>query len=198
MATLCDVTCGAASVPPVRYDADCSVESRKIGAEHFFLVKCDAEINITDPIAVDAAILAGDIVISPRGKLTTTRGDQDIIEDAFGCGDDIVLNRKKVINYETYQAKCDDVTDDTYWADVNDNINSYRIGYVDCCGKIFYDVGAANPGFKINLQETFEFVDGENGYGIWQGSFEIETTQSIIPLYDLAVVTALGVSINVS
>lgn len=198
MATLCDTTCGAAAAAPTPYDASCVVTTRKIGAEHFFLIPCDESLDMNDAAAVAAAVSAGTIQKSPRGKITRNRGDQQKIEDAFGCGDDIILNRTQLLAYSTYLASCNTVDDDTYWAAVNDGFLAFRMFWVDCCGKIYIDQGADNPGFKINLTETFEFVEGESNYGQWTGGFEIETSSSIIPIYDLTVVSALGVSINVN
>lgn len=198
MATLCDTTCGQNAEPKTAYDATCVIETRKIGAEYFFGVQCDANIDLTDPAAVASAMTAGTIKPSPRGKILKGRGESDKIEDAFGCGEDIDLNVKSLLTYETYSAKCDSTEDDEYWADFNDNFSNRRYFYVDCCGKIYADIGAPNPGFKANLKERFEFVEGEKGYGKWAGGFEIETKGTPIPLYDLAVLAALGLSVNVN
>lgn len=197
MASLCDTTCGAAATAPTPYDADCSVVTAKAGAEYFFTLPCDETLDMTDSVAVAAAITANTVQKSPRGKLTIERGDETIIEDAFGCGDDINLGYNLTLNFETYQAESANNDDDTYWAAINDDFNTLRFFWVTCSGKIFYAVGDANPGFKVSLVNRFLPEPGDNNFVKWTGSLEIsDLTVSNIPLVDSAVLNALGVSVN--
>lgn len=197
MASLCDTTCGAAAVAPAAYDADCELITAKAGAEYFFVLPCDETLDLSDSVAVAAAITANTIRKSPRGKLIVSRGDETIIEDAFGCGDPINVGYSLNISFETYQAENANNLDDTYWAAINDDHQTLRFFWVTCSGKIYYDAGATNPGFKVALSQRFLPEAGEQNFVKWTGELRIsDLTSSIIPLYDVAVLNALGVSIN--
>lgn len=197
MATVCANTCGDATVLPGRYDLNCAVKTAKIGAEHFFKIKCNEVLDITDATAVAAAILSGVLQASPRGNIVKGRGDEDVIEDAFGCGEDINVSTETTLDYTTYMAECDNVDDNNYWGDINDQKGTYNILYVDCCGKIWADYTSENPGFKTSVSTSFEWVPGDSGLGIWEGQFTLTNPdgKSIRPFYDEAVVSALGISI---
>lgn len=193
MGNLCDTTCGGTGVLPTPYDANCVVNTRKSGANFFFLIKCDTALNLTDGQAVVAALQAGTIVRSPRGKLVRGKAETKRIEDAFGCGEGIGVGLETSFDYSTYLASCDSTVDDDYWKNVNDNYPKYRFFWADCCGKIYYDAGSDNPGFSMDLLENFTFGDGEQGAGQWTGKVKIKHNKDIPVMYDPVVASALGI-----
>lgn len=203
MSTLCDTTCGGAATLPTAYDDNCAPERRIYGANYFVLITCDTILDITDSVAVAAAIVAGDVAISPKGRLIKGTTDQEIIENAYGCGEDIIGTLTTNYTFTTYNTTgCDSADDYVYWGNIFDNYQSFRIVTVDCCGHITYDAtnnGTANPGFVFSITTFPNFVEGEGGLGLWEFGFSITHTASLDVYYDAVktplVLAELGISI---
>ena len=196
MAGLCSTNCGAISAPPAAYDDLCNEGRAFANGEHFFLVQCDQAIDINDATAVEAAIASGAIQASPRGRLVRNAGTDITIDDVYGCGEDVVVLTETPIDFTTINATCDSTADNVYWKNINDNPGLYRLFWVDCCGKIHYQLSGDNPGFRFSLTTKFTFLDtGTEGIGNWVGQFTIDHTTDIDAIYNPAVVTALGISI---
>lgn len=197
MASLCSTACAGVSNPPAAYDAACTIETRRYGSNYFCLVKCDETVDITLAANVNTAVTAGIIALSPLGKLIVQPEEQTVIESATGCGQDIAVGSTTDITFETYQTDgCDGITDFTYWYDLRENYLKYRIFWVDCCGIIFYDEGASNPGYAFTMPKLPTWEEGEEGYGKWSMTFQISHTSGFGVLLDDTVTDELGISVS--
>lgn len=203
MSSLCDTACGGAATLPTAYDDNCAPERRRSGASYFVLITCDTVLDITDDTAVAAAIVAGDVAISPKGKLEKNGTDQEVIDDAYGCGQKIIGGLTTNYTFTTYNsAGCESVDDYTYWNSIFSNYQSFRMIPVDCCGFLHYnatDNATANPGFEFSITSFPDFVSGEADLGQWEIGFAIDHIDPIDVYYDAVqtplVLAELGISV---
>lgn len=192
MAAICPTDCGVQTLISTYFD--CNDRTRKYGANHFILLKCDYQFtDISDPSEWTAAIVSGDAAISPPGIVTINAPDANafVIE---GCGRELIGEATYTIDFQTYQVgpNTNNVPDDiVYWRNLFSRHASYRIMLVDC-NEIFYldngwmdaaiaaagtppiTVSGANPGFEFSITQLPFFGAGEEQFGVWQTQFTIK------------------------
>lgn len=136
---------GALSAIPRSYWNGCD-QTRSYGANHFILFKCDFNFydkvggtgkNIFDKAVWDAAIAAGDIVVSPPGTLTQQAPTQTSTE-VEGCRRTIVGDMTYLYDFTTIQtgADCEDFE---FWDTLFRSASQYRIAFVHCDGRLDFD-----------------------------------------------------------
>lgn len=180
-------SCATITDVPTPYDG-CEDVTKKYGANHLILVKCDYQFtDITDDTEWDAAITSGDISCTPEGKVTIPEPSFTSIP-ITGCGREITGDVEYIIDFETYQTD-PDLLDTTYWADVFDNMKNYVIVLKDCNGiyrmqKDWVDaivgltntVAGTSPGFEASITKVPVEVEGDEGLSKWVTQFKIKTT----------------------
>lgn len=183
---LCGATIGAANQPIESYHAYATGnQTRKAGKQYFVLIGCN--VNIADPTDLalwDAAVTAGDIKISPKGKIVIPVPTLTTSPDIDDCGGDTVLDMTYQLQFSTYQAND---TDAEYWNEFFKNYSQYRVAWFDCKQNFntpgeYVDfirdpanatapVGA--PGFSFTVSVPPHPVRGDGNRVRWETTMEI-------------------------
>jgi hypothetical protein len=187
MSLICSTNCGTIQSPPQSYGG-CDITTRQFGFDHFGFIKCDyAFTDILDSTEWNTAVGANNIRISPKGILDFPKPTFDTVK-ATGCGNKITLPANYTLNFTTLDTATDH-TDFTYWKNVFDNRDSFRLFFFDCNGFFYLEddwitavdggspatVSGGNPGFKFSITEM-PFPDketaGDNDFYKWGVQFQ--------------------------
>jgi len=197
---LCSTACGAASALPTNY-FNCTTKSRKYAYKHFVLLKCDYQFtDILDAAEWTAAVVSGDVVISPPGVLTLPTPDQTIID--IDCDTKLTTDITYTIDFFTYQVSEGDTTDCDFFKVLYDDHTSYVLMWYDCVAgderwavqddwRTAIDAGApatvsgTSPGFDFSVTQVPTWQAGDGDRGQWATQFQMEVDgmicQSLIP-----------------
>jgi hypothetical protein len=144
---------------------------RDYGANHFAIIKCDYQFtDITDVAEWEAAVVSGDVAISPPGQLTSPAPTQTVAE-IEGCRREIVGNIEHIFDFSTEQTG-DSLEDYDYFKDIFTNSAGYRIVFFHCDGRIVMedeyvdqasggvpDVTGLSPGFEFSVSVVPHIVE---------------------------------------
>lgn len=183
---LCSTACGTVPNPPEAYNG-CSDYTRRYGSDYFVLISCDYQFtDILDASEWTTAIAAGDIQISPPGKLIIQPPSSTTFE-IEGCGREIVGESEYLMDFESYQAKSD-LSDYDYYADLNADVRNFRVIPWMCSGEFLVQddwqaavaggspatVSGTTPGFSFSLSQQPAWVEGEQKKGKWQLQMKVK------------------------
>lgn len=189
---LCGSGCGTAGNPAQSYRAFCDPDTfGKYGNPYFALIACGVNIpDITDAAAVQALVDAGQIVLSPRGRIDITNPTSTTIRIDDCVGDKSVANTY-ALAFSTYQVKKfvqGEATDYDYYADILNNSSNYRVFWFDCDQEIsttdeYIDfiqdpanapAPVGSPGFAFSVSQVPHPVRGEGDRKRWEMTLSIE------------------------
>lgn len=196
---LCSSTCGVAGQPPATYADLCDGNQfRKYGFPFFGLAKCDFTLpDPTDIAAWQTAIDAGDVVLSPRGKMDISI-DTETDPDVNICAGETVVSTTYSLTFSTYQAV--KFQDCRYFAQLLKQHLNYRIFWFTCEGCVYmpseyvdfvYETNnagtpvapSASPGFEFTISSPPTETEGTGKKIVWTFTAEIELNGSDIICY---------------
>lgn len=191
--------CSTGSKPPTPFIslAACTKPFlTKCGIKGFGLVNCELELDPTDPVAVEAAVAAGDIILGVYGKITKSGTANTTVENYDGCFNDLILVSEETYRFESYHTdSTGQCLDYKYFTDICNNHKNWKIFLIGCNGELFLseewstwlnsDQSAAKPdasiGYNWSLTSNPDATQGQKGYCLWVMEFKIEKTCTIVP-----------------
>lgn len=186
MSFLCSTTCGTLPTVPASYFG-CVDNMREFGSNHFALIKCDYQFtDITDVAEWEAAVVSGDVQISPPGRLIAQSPTQTVAE-IEGCRREVPGDIQHVWDFTTEQV-ADDLADYAYWKEVFQNSAGYRIVFLHCDGRIVMedlyveqanggapDVTGVSPGFTFSVPVVPHIIENtELRVDQWVTQFKVK------------------------
>ena len=161
---ICDSGC---AVPlPLPYSNACGVTTKPGGINRIGFIACDYEFtDITDQVEWDAAIAAGDAVLSgllyaskPKSSFTKKRVNS--------CSSERVTGVEKSITFQDYNdnESATDCADYDFWNTILDNPAAYRMVFVLCDGYMYGPI----DNFTIEVDEIID--ESSDGMRYFDGS----------------------------
>lgn len=159
---ICDSGC--ANALPYAYSNGCGVVTKPGGINRIAFLQCDFEFtDITDQAEWDAAIAAGDAVVSgillgskPKGSFTKKRVNS--------CSPERVVGGEKTVTFQDYNDgtvhDADDCAEYEFWNTILLNPATYRAILFTCDG---YAYGPIDD-FVLEVDEVIDETDTGNRY----------------------------------
>lgn len=186
MSVICTTNCGSINTVPASYGG-CRVNQRKFGFTYFILFKCDVTWDdILDTTEWTTKLAANEVNVSPPGiiEFPTPTLNNSVVT---GCGLKLPLPTLFQANYSTVDTD-DDLADFSYWRNILNNYQDYRLGFLDCEDNFYLDsdwvdeisdgapatIASESPGLEFSVTQAPHFGDNGDGLFQWNTQFEIE------------------------
>lgn len=120
---------------------------RTAGIKHLIAATCDVEIEVpTDYTEWKTFADEGKILLSP--KLLAEKPETDdstLVVDS--CGSEVVIQETHTLSGTSSYFTDENEDIFNFWADLKKNLQSYRIGWIDCNDRIY--INGKIPGFRM-------------------------------------------------
>lgn len=166
---------------PSLYDM-CNAVYKKFAYKTGILISCEAEIDVTDPSAWEAAVAAGDIQCMPKGRVTPQPPSESTYQYEDCDQSEVTFDQQRLIDIESIWV-AEDCSETDYWCAFFEDVGQYNFIMRDCAGCFYLpkeqidqikagNTVLSNIGFPFSITKTPN-EENESGLLAWKTQIKL-------------------------